>query len=70
MKKENYFNKFRSAIPKHLTPEEREVWEEELEWQAKEIERRKKEGTYEYPKKKTSGWKAIQKLFKRVRGDH
>ena len=64
--KENVFNKFRSPIPKHLTPEERERWEEDYEWELKERARRKKEGRYdEAPKKKTIGWKLIQKLFKK-----
>ena len=39
---------FVSPIPPHLTPEEREVWEKELEWERQEHERRKKEGYYPY----------------------
>ncbi len=39
---------FISPIPKHLTPEEREQWEKELEWERQEHERRKKEGYYPY----------------------
>ena len=41
-------NQFISPIPPHLTPEEREIWEKELEWERKEHERRKKEGFYPY----------------------
>jgi hypothetical protein len=56
---------WQSPIPKHLTPEERKEWEENLEWERQELERRKKEGFYdEKPKKKVIGWKLIQKLFK------
>tara|TARA_B100000959_G_C14977713_1_gene622221 strand:+ start:1034 stop:1231 length:198 start_codon:yes stop_codon:yes gene_type:complete len=62
--KENTFNKFASPIPPHLTPEEREEWEEEYEWELQERERRKKEGL-ERSKKKRRGWKLIQKLFKK-----
>ena len=63
---ENFFNKFKSPIPKHLTPEELERWEEEYEWELQERKRRKKEGMYhERPRKKSRGWKLIQKLFKR-----
>ena len=63
---ENFFNKFKSPMPKHLTPEERKKWEEEYEWELQERERRKKEGFYgEKPKKKIIGWKTIQNLFRR-----
>jgi hypothetical protein len=66
MKKENYFNKLKSPIPQHLTPEERERWEEEHEWELQERARRRKEGFYDQkPKKKNIGWKLIQKLFKK-----
>ncbi len=41
-----FYSKFRSPIPPHLSPEEREEWEEELSWQREEIKRRKKEGFY------------------------
>jgi hypothetical protein len=44
--KENFFNKFASPMPKHLTPKEREVWERELKWEKKEKERRRQEGLY------------------------
>ena len=37
---------FISPIPPHLTPEEREVWEKELQWEKQEHERRKAEGYY------------------------
>jgi len=39
---------FISPIPPHLSPEEQEIWEKELEWNRKEIERRKAEGFYKY----------------------
>ena len=39
---------FVSPIPPHLTPEEREVWEKELQWERQEHERRKKQGFYPY----------------------
>ena len=35
-----------SPIPRHLSPEEREKWEKELDWERKELERRKREGLY------------------------
>ena len=63
---ENFFNQFRSPIPKHLTPEEREEWEKNYKWEQEELARRVKEGFYdEKPRKKKIGWKLIQKLFKR-----
>ena len=37
-----------SPIPPHLTPEEKEVWEKEIQWEEQERERRKKEGFYKY----------------------
>lgn len=37
-----------SPIPPHLTPEERVIWEKELQWEQQERERRKKEGFYKY----------------------
>lgn len=40
-------NDFKSPIPQHLTPEERIIWEREVEWEEKERERRKKEGFYD-----------------------
>ena len=45
-KEENPFNNFKSPMPPHLTPEERAVWDREMEWQEQEIKRRKKEGLY------------------------
>jgi len=39
---------FISPIPPHLSPQEREIWEKELEWERQEHERRKKEGFYPY----------------------
>ena len=40
------YEEWTSPIPKHLTPEERKRWEEELEWERQEHERRKSEGYY------------------------
>ena len=63
-KEKNFFDKFKTPIPPHLTPEEREEWEKEYEWELQERERREKEGFYgERPKKKSRGWKLIQKLL-------
>lgn len=45
---DKFFNQFTSPIPPHLTPEERERWEKELEWERQEHERRKAEGYYPY----------------------
>ena len=56
--------------PKSLTKEEREEWIKNAEWEREEYERRMNEGQYPYqelPKKKTTGWKLIQKLFRRGR---
>jgi hypothetical protein len=65
-KEKNFYNEFNSPIPPHLTPEEREPWEQEVEWQQQEMERRKKEGFYdEMPKKKRIGWKSIQNIFRK-----
>ena len=47
MKKDNFYERFRSPMPKHLTPEEKKEWEESAEWEKKEYERRKKEGFYD-----------------------
>jgi hypothetical protein len=64
-KKINYFNRF-SPIPKHLTPEEREIWEEEYERELQDRARRRKAGFYdENPKKKRIGWRTIRNLFKK-----
>ena len=54
--------------PRHLTPKELKEWRESAEWERQEYERRMKEGAYpnqELPKKKSSGWKLIQKLLGR-----
>ena len=64
--KENFYDKFKSPIPPHLTPEEREVWEEEYERESQDRERRRKQGFYgEKPKKKRIGWKLVHNLFGR-----
>jgi len=60
-------NSHKSPIPPHLTPEEREVWEEELRWQEEEIERRRKKGMYDQqPRKKSIGWKTIKNMFRKT----
>jgi hypothetical protein len=41
---------FRSPIPPHLTEQERIEWEKEIEWERQQLERRKKEGFWKYPK--------------------
>jgi hypothetical protein len=65
-KKESFFNQLRSPIPRHLSPEEQILWEEEYEWELQERERRRKQGFYdEKPKKKRVGWKTIQNLFRK-----
>ena len=45
---DSFYDQFISPIPKHLTPEERERWEKELEWERQEVERRKQEGFWKY----------------------
>lgn len=45
---DSFYDYCQSPIPKHITPEEREKWEKELEWQRQEIERRKQEGFWKY----------------------
>jgi len=45
-KDDNFFNKFKSPIPPHLTPEERKIWEKEIDRERKEHERRKQDGLY------------------------
>jgi hypothetical protein len=45
-KEPNDPDKFKSPIPPHLTPEEREVWEKDFEWEKEERQRRKREGLY------------------------
>ena len=69
MKKDDKCNNpYKSPIPPHLTPEEREIWEKEYEWERQEHERRKKEGRYDNPpRKKTKGWKSIANLFRGVK---
>jgi len=44
--KEDYFNKFKSSMPPHLSPEEKEEWLKDEEWNRQEFERRKREGFY------------------------
>lgn len=61
-------NSHQSPIPPHLTPEEREIWEEELRWEEEEIERRRKEGRYDQqPRKKSTGWKKIRNMLGGIR---
>ena len=61
-KEENYFNKFKSLIPKHLTPAERKEWEEEIAWERQEHERRKREGFY--PDEESDG--IVSKIKKKL----
>ena len=49
-KDDNFYNKFKSPIPPHLTPEEREEWEKDMEWQKKQEERIRKSGGYDQVK--------------------
>jgi len=49
-------------MPKHLTPEERKEWEEEIEWERQEHQRRKKEGLY--PDEKSNG--IVSKIKKKL----
>ena len=61
-------NPHKSPIPPHLTPEEREVWEEEFRWQEEEIERRRKKGMYDQkPRKKSIGWGAIKNMLGKIK---
>ncbi len=46
----SFYDDYTSPIPPHLTPEERKLWEKELEWEKQELERRKKEGFWKYSK--------------------
>jgi hypothetical protein len=46
----NFYLQFRSPIPPHLSPEERETWEKEQKWEQQEHERRKKLGYYPHEK--------------------
>ena len=55
---ENFYKKFRSPIPPHLSPEEREEWEKEEKWQQEEHERLRREGKYRNQSKGS--------LFKRI----
>ena len=45
-KDKNPYKERYSPIPKHLSPEERERWEKDLEWEEQERKRREKEGMY------------------------
>jgi hypothetical protein len=46
---DSFYDQFVSPIPPHLSPEEREQWEKQLEWEKQELERRKREGFWTYP---------------------
>tara|TARA_Y100000310_G_C20680837_1_gene815843 strand:- start:1322 stop:1540 length:219 start_codon:yes stop_codon:yes gene_type:complete len=62
----NFYHKFKSPIPPHLSEEELEIWLEEELWLNQEKERRKKDGRYDQkPKKKQIGWKTIKNLFRK-----
>ncbi len=41
-----FFDKFRSPIPPHLTPAEKEQWEKENKWEKEEFQRRLAHGFY------------------------
>jgi hypothetical protein len=43
---DSFYDKCKSPIPPHLTPEEYVIWKKEFEWERKEIERRRKLGYY------------------------
>ena len=60
-KEESYYNKFKSSMPPHLSPEEQEEWLKEEEWNKKEHERRKGEGFY--PEEGTQG--IVSKIIKK-----
>ena len=63
MKKENnFFDGLNSPIPPHLTPEEREKWEKDAEWERQEHQRRKKEGMYSGPQ--SDGF--VSRIFKKL----
>jgi len=67
-KNDKFHNTYKSPIPPHLTPEEREIWEEELRWQEEEIGRRRKKGMYDQqPRKKSTGWKTIKNMLRRIK---
>ena len=59
---ENFFNKFKSPTPMHLTPEELKEWEEQMEWDKQEYERRKREGYYSDEESKGIVSKIIRKF--------
>lgn len=42
----SFYNKFKSPIPPHLSPEEYLIWKKQIEWENKEHARRKAEGYY------------------------
>ena len=43
---DSFYDKFKSQIPPHLTPEEYAIWKKEVEWERKEKKRRQKLGYY------------------------
>ena len=56
MKGNDEFTKnFKSPIPPHLSPEEREEWEEEFRRDREELEKRKKKGLYKQQPRKRRG---------------
>lgn len=65
-KSDDFSKRFTSPIPRHLSPEERDKWEKDLEWEKKEHERRKREGFYP---KSTDGKRVKAKMKKSSSGD-
>ena len=51
-----------SPVPPHLTPEEREEWARQQEWDEQEVERRKKDGMYKPPKYKKKRGRPSKKV--------
>ena len=58
---ENFYNKFKSPMPPHLSPEEQKEWLEEEEWNRQQRERREKGGFY--PKRESQG--LMSKIMKK-----
>ena len=67
MRDENYYNKFKSPIPPHLSKEERAEWKESVKWERQERERRTKEGLYKETKPSGNIFGRVVRLFKNKR---
>ncbi len=63
----NFWDKFRSPIPPHLSPKERGQWEKEIELEKIQHERRKKEGLY--PNDESKGKTKFKRRASRGRGE-